>query len=281
MISASSFISNTKSLIDLNTIGELYGKLRRRLTSVIGTEVEALLCVDKNLNRVHCIAVFDVNFNLLFISVMVVVTESGKTVRSCKMFVGDNIVFLNGYGYICFKKLNSQEIHQEEDDCQVQVYVSNSFGTEDGLETEVCTRQVERKLELMVFMRFEWSYADDQKFESSNNNFVLADGWLYNVFLKKFHRARVFTWLLVLLSSVELLSIMFDAKVSKEVTSYYEVIEFGRMIMIFCWSGSLSVILVHTPFLTPPGGQIKSTIHTIEHPAVSSGQRSPSSSEDG
>jgi hypothetical protein len=243
---------------------------------------------------------------------MMFVSAGGKTIRRCKMFNGSDTTFDDGYGYINCKKENNQEIHREGRTRRVLIYVFISFATEEGLDTEVYTHQVRRSLKILVINDVIVYYVSRRNEGLLKFEVILLGSWLFDVLFKKFVRARVFSWLLLLLLGTVMISGLFNSAVIREFMDCDDVHAFGggsRSFVLSHFENEFGMVLVSArPFIMnflngydvidlklwfiswlsrtltsiyPPGGQIKSTIHDIEHPAVSSGQRSPSSSEDG
>jgi hypothetical protein len=280
-------------------------------TTIIGNSKE-LISSDNCLHNVVNSTSLDINIRMVFILVMIFVSAGGKIVQRYKLFFGNGATFDDGYGYICSKKGNSQEIHREGKDRRVLIFVFVPIVQENDLEAEVYVHQVQHSLKLLVTKEGIVCYAGENRDSFVNLKESLLRSWLFGMFYKKFFRARVFSWLLFLLLCTVVKFDLFEATIKYEflVTSnmhdsgggpkglllIHNEEEIGMILVSImyivksnhceagvCWSGSWFISWLSRLFASnyPPGGQIKSTIHTIEHPAVFSGQRSPSSSEDG
>jgi hypothetical protein len=229
-------------------------------------------------------------------------TESERKVRKYRIIHGDEEVFDDGYGYIYFKRANSQEIHQGEGICRVLFCIDNLSVKEDNSETGAVTYQGNYKLDEMIISIFYNNRREKNNLASSSSNNNVVEASLFVTYLKKFLFARAFTWLLILLIISEAV-ILSDEVSLKSFESYFKGVRDGvepvldkrggigmSLVLImpfyehldFCGFNSSTLCWSWlNAFSYPPGGQIKSTFHTIEHPAVISGQRSPFSSEDG
>jgi hypothetical protein len=270
-----------------------------------------LVCRSDCSHNVVNFIILDIDLKVVFILVMIFVYAGGKMVQRYKMFIGSDATFKGGYGYIYSKRANNQEIHQEGKDRRVLFFVIISFVSEENLEAEVCIHQVQHILKFLVTeVGVIYCVCKSSGNLIKRKEFLLGS-WLFNMLFVKFCRARVFSWLLFLLLCTVFSSDLFGVSRHKySVISGMHDSGGGPISVVMIHDGGIiGMVLVSTmPFFEsfhyegevccsvtwfiswlsrsfasnyPPGGQIKSTNHTIEHPAVVSGQRSPSSSEDG
>jgi hypothetical protein len=178
-------------------------------TTIIGNNKE-LISSGNCLHNVVNSTSLDIDIKMVFILVMIFVSAGGKIIQRHKMFIGNGATFDGGYGYVCPKKENSQEIHLEGKDRRVVVFVFNSFVSKDVLEAEVYVHQVQHALKSMVIEEGVVFYACKSSGSFINLKKFLLGSWLFNMFFKKFFRARVFSWLLFLLLCTVVRSDLFE-----------------------------------------------------------------------
>jgi hypothetical protein len=214
-----------------NPFGPVMENVNNQFDEQVTITQEKILCM------INYCDVLSVYFKLLFSLAMVFVSVSERTFGGYKLFVEDNKIFLDECGYICPKKLNNQEIHQEGKDYRAFIYSIFSIGTEDGSEAEVSPHRELFNLKLMIIMKLGESCmkenCDDLKLCSK----FLMETQLYNVMLRKFHQARVFSWLLFLLLSNVVIFILFRVAVQNNVGSVKDVFGIG--------GGSKSLVFNH------------------------------------
>jgi hypothetical protein len=94
--------------------------------------------------------ILDICSDLLFNLVMVFGTESERKIRCYRIFRGDDEDFEGGYGYIYFKKANSQEVHQRRRMHRVVFCINNLSVKEGDSEAGAITRQEKHESGIMV-----------------------------------------------------------------------------------------------------------------------------------
>jgi hypothetical protein len=91
-----------------------------KIEKILEADIETLLRKCFNLVESYVCNCLDIIINLLFILVMLYATEGERKLRSYKIIGGDVEGSFDGYGYMYYKKENSQEIHRREEQSRVQ-----------------------------------------------------------------------------------------------------------------------------------------------------------------
>jgi hypothetical protein len=241
-----------------------------------------------------------VKFDLLSKLVMLIGSEGERRTRIFKIIVGDNVGFEGGYGYDNSKRINSQETHYSELKCRVIFSIIFKFDKEGISETGVCSHQAVHKSEIMVIEKYynAWKCWYKLLMRSCNGEHFNDDFLV--IFMKQKYLSVMLLIMFYLVKFAFLFFVILEMNVFSGSLGYLRlefwnlesmngmdltvIMPLGETCRLFDYAKSkLPMIEVVFPctFSCPPGGQIKSTHHTIEHPAVMGGQRSPFSSEDG
>jgi hypothetical protein len=99
----------------------------------------SLLCENRSFKE-NCQVVDFVELEFNLFNVMLLVTESGKRPRYCRIIIGDNSCLYREYGYTIHKKTNSQETSCETMSCRVVILASKLSVRERNLEAEAEAR---------------------------------------------------------------------------------------------------------------------------------------------
>jgi hypothetical protein len=245
----------------------------------------------------------DVDSKMNLKTVMLYGTEGEREVVVCRLCLADIGQFFGRHGYNVSERRNSQGVYQLKRLCRSCIYGNLISAKDDISEAEEITHQDlmmdEKVIDELVYSQRE---TIDQCILNVSMKNLVKKGQLMKVLKNEF-------WLLSFCLKFEVKQFLFDVRLME----FYDVILIGdrlnEVIMFDIRSGNgmrlalfmplvrklqclkkclinfnLSTLVSEDGFISnypPPGGQIKSTHHTIEHPAVMRGQRRPFSSEDG
>jgi hypothetical protein len=250
---------------------------------------------------------FDVIFNHWNNLVMVIGSEGNEEFVCYEKVWNGSARADEGHGYIYFKKGNNQGVLLRREHSQNVFRIVVNLVVNDDLIAEVYAHHDMTMKEVMVVIGYEFSW----KSMNVAALFCTIRVVVWPGLLCKCVIVNLVDWLLVYLVEVESVFIFANNDdvvqaccniLSVSDGGDYFVVVWNRedgnvrsfvstallvgksLESIFDFYGySSSTFFADHAYISiyPPGGQIKSTNHTIEHPAVVSGQRSPSSSEDG
>jgi hypothetical protein len=232
-------------------------------------------------------------------------TEGERKFKVCRISRAGIECFLDRHGYICSKKGNSWEVCQEEKLCISNICINLISVDNEISEAGEYKHQEKHMMEDMVI---DFLYNSLKGAVVLKENNVLMEINENRFFTKRFEFLKIEDWLLIFLVKFEMVFLVCDNLMME----FFDVVLIRDRIdgTIISNDGSgnginlalimplvrklrcfeyllvnfnLSTLFSDNGFIScyPTGGQIKSTFHTIEHPAVISGQRSPFSSEDG
>jgi hypothetical protein len=211
-----------------------------------------------------------------------------------------------GHGYIYSKKGNSQEVLIAKELCQNVCIIIDSIGNNDSI-AEVFTHQGVMMKEIMDIVMYNVSLYERQE---AVYEYLMTDAKWF-IPLDKYFCASLVDWLMIYLTKVDSIFILDagcyvvqvyfnnlsfsdggdycdviwrrgDGKLQSLISIVFVVRKSLKVLFDIYYHSSSTLFANHAYIsIYPPGDQVESGIHNIEHPVVCTSQRSPFSSENG